>query len=76
MRCHALRWIDGEAALDEIAGGVGDGVPAFHWGKGVVRNEGSVDLFKVGIALERCVAAENEEGYRAYGPDIAVSNFR
>lgn len=70
---HACVWIDGKAAPDEVSGGLGDVAPVFDWGEGVVGGEDGLHFFQVGVAVERCVAAEEEVGYYADRPDVAVT---
>lgn len=69
---HALLRVDGEAALDELAGGEGDGAPVFERGEGVVGDEDGLHFFEVGVPVEGGVAAEEEVCYYSYGPHVAV----
>ncbi len=71
MRCHALDRVDGEAALDEFARISGDAAPEFEGREGVVGYQDGLHFFEVGFAVEGWVAAEEEVGYHAYGPDVA-----
>ena len=71
MRGHALCGVDGEAAFDEFAGGEGDGAPVFEGGEAVVGDEDGLHFFEVGVPVEGGVAAEEEVGYYADGPDVA-----
>ncbi|KAL9609046.1 MAG: hypothetical protein Q9167_006167 [Letrouitia subvulpina] len=73
VRGHALRRVDGEAALDELAGGEGDAAPVLERGEGVVGDEDGLHLLEVAVPVERGVAAEEEVGDDANGPDVAVS---
>ena len=71
MRGHALCRFDGEAAFDEFAGGEGDGAPVFERGEAVVGDEDGLHFFEVGVSVEGRVAAEEEVGYYADGPNVA-----
>ena len=71
MRCHALLGINGEAAFDEVTGGEGDAAPVFERGEGVVGDEDGLHFFNIGVAVEGGIAAEEEVGYYANGPDVA-----
>ena len=68
---HAGVRVDGQAAFDEVAGGEGDAAPVFERGEGVVGDEDGLHFFEVGVPVEGGVAAEEEVGYHAYGPDVA-----
>lgn len=70
---HAGGGVDGEAALDEVPGGVGDAAPVFDRGEGVVGDEDGLHFFEVTVAVEGGVAAEEEVGDDADGPDVAGS---
>lgn len=72
VRGHAGVGIDGQAASDEVAGWVGDVAPVFDGCEGVVGGEDGLHFFQVGVAVEWCVAAEEEVGDDADGPDVAV----
>ena len=74
MRGHAFRGVDGEAAFYEFPRGEGDGAPVFEGGEGVVGYEDGLHFFEVGVAVEGGVAAEEEVGYYADGPDVAVGD--
>lgn len=76
VRGHAGVGIDGEAAFDELARGEGDAAPVFERGEGVVGDEDGLHLFEVGVPVEGGVAAEEEVGYYADGPDVAVKGGR
>lgn len=69
---HAVGWVDGETALYEVSCGVGDAAPVFDGGEGVVGDEDGLHFFKVAVAVEGGVTAEEEIGYYADGPDVAV----
>lgn len=69
---HAGVRVDGQAAFDEVAGGEGDAAPVFEGREGVVGDEDGLHFFEVGVPVEGGVAAEEEVGYHAYGPDVAV----
>lgn len=64
--------VDGQAAFDEVAGREGDAAPVFEGGEGVVGDEDGLHFFEVGVPVEGGVAAEEEVGDDAYGPDVAV----
>lgn len=68
---HAGVRVDGQAAFDEVAGGQGDAAPVFERGEGVIGDEDGLHFFEVGVPVEGGVAAEEEVGYHAYGPDVA-----
>lgn len=63
--------VDGEAFLNEVAGGEGDAAPVFERGEGVVGDEDGLHFFEVGVPVEGRVAAEEEVGDYADGPDVA-----
>ena len=69
---HAGVRVDGQAAFDEVAGREGDAAPVFEGGEGVVGDEDGLHFFEVGVPVEGGVAAEEEVGDDAYGPDVAV----
>ena len=71
MRGHAFCGVDGKAAFYEFAGGEGDGAPVFEGGEAVVGDEDGLHFFEVGVSVEGGVAAEEEVGYYADGPDVA-----
>ena len=64
--------IDGQTATDEVPSGVGDIAPVFDGCEGVVGGEDGLHFFEIAVPVERCVAAEEEVGYYADGPDVAV----
>ena len=68
---EALGGVDGEAALDELAGGERDAAPVFERREGVVGDQDGLHFFQVGVPVEGGVAAEEEVGYYADGPDVA-----
>lgn len=68
---HAGVGVSGEAAFDEVAGGERDAAPVFERGEAVVGDEDCLHFFEVGVPVEGGVAAEEEVGYYAYGPDVA-----
>lgn len=68
---HALRRVDGQAALDELAGRQRDAAPVLERGEGVVGDEDRLHLLEVAVAVEGGVAAEEEVGDDADGPDVA-----
>lgn len=70
---HAVGGVDGEATLDEVSSGVGDAAPVFDGGEGVVGDEDGLHFFEVAVAVEGGVAAEEEVGDYADGPDVAGS---
>lgn len=70
---HADGGVDGQAFLDEVAGGEGDAAPVFERGEGEVGDEDGLHFFEVGVPVEGGVAAEEEVGYYAYGPDVAFN---
>lgn len=71
MRGDTGDGVDGKAALDEFAGGRADVLPVFCGGEGVVGYEDGLHFFEVRIAVEGGVAAEEEVGYYANGPEVA-----
>lgn len=71
VRGHAGRGVDGQAALDELPGRERDAAPVFERGEGVVGYEDGLHFFEVGVPVEGRVAAEEEVGYYADGPDVA-----
>jgi len=54
---QTLGGIDGQAAVDEVAGGLGDGSPVFDGGEGVVGVEDGLHFFEVGVAVKGGVTA-------------------
>ena len=72
MGGHAGARVGGEAALDELPRGEGDGTPVFERGEGVVGHEDGLHFLEVGFAIEGGVAAEEEVSYYADGPDVAA----
>lgn len=72
---HALLGVDGQAALDELAGRVADPAPVLERGEGVVGDENGLHFFEVRFAVEGRVAAEEKVGYYADGPDVAVGQL-
>ena len=72
VRCHALIWVDGETATDEVACGFGDVAPVLDWCEGVVGGEDGLHFFEVGVSVEGRVAAEEEVCDYADGPDVAM----
>lgn len=68
--CHAAVWVGGQAVFDELARGLRDVAPVFEGREGVVCDEDGLHLFKVRVAVEGGVAAQEEVGYDANGPDI------
>ena len=65
--------VDGETAFDEFAGGEGDGAPVFEGREGVVGYEDGLHFFEVRVPVKGGVAAEEEVGYYADGPDVTGS---
>ena len=72
MGGEACGGIDGQAAVDEVPRGKGDAAPVFGGREGVIGNKDGLHFFKVGVPVERGVAAEEEVRDYANGPDIAV----
>ncbi|KAL8706695.1 MAG: hypothetical protein Q9225_007922, partial [Loekoesia sp. 1 TL-2023] len=73
---HSLLGVDGEAFFDEVPRGEGDAAPVFERGEGVVGYEDGLHFFEVGVPVEGGVAAEEEVGYYADGPDVAEKKER
>lgn len=73
MSCHAGGRVDGEAAADELASCEGDAAPVFKRSERVIGDKDSLHFFEVGVAVKRSVAAEEEVGYHANGPDVTVA---
>ncbi len=71
---HAGFGVDGQAAVDEVAGGAGDAAPVFGRGEGVVGYQDGLHFFQVRVPVEGRVAAEQEVGYYADGPDVAFGS--
>lgn len=71
VRGHARVRVDGQAALDEVACGQRDAAPVLERGEGVVGHEDGLHLLEVGVPVEGRVAAEEEVGDHADGPDVA-----
>ncbi len=71
---HAGARVDGQAAADEVARGEGDAAPVFEGREGVVGDEDGLHFFQVRVPVEGRVAAEEEVGYYADGPDVAVGH--
>ena len=71
MRGHAGLRVGGQAAFYEFARGGGDGAPVFEGREAVVGDEDGLHFFEVGVPVEGRVAAEEEVGYYAYGPDVS-----
>lgn len=75
---HARRRVDGQAALDELAGLHADAAPVLERGEAVVRDEDGLHFLQVAVAVEGRVAAQQEVGDDADGPDVdglAVPGF-
>ena len=72
VRSHTRCWIDGQTAANELASSQRDAAPVFERCEGVVSNEDSLHFFKVRVAIERSVTAEEEVGDNTNGPDITV----
>jgi hypothetical protein len=68
---HTGGRVDGEAAADEFARREGHAAPVFEGCEGVVGHEDGLHLFEVGVTVEGRVAAEEEVGDDADGPDVA-----
>lgn len=71
VRGHARGGVDGQAALDELSGGERDAAPVSERREGVVGDEDGLHFFEVGVSVEGRVAAKQEVGYYADGPDVA-----
>ena len=71
VRRHARPRVDGQAAADELARRERDPAPVLQRREGVVRDQDRLHFFQVGVPVEGRVAAEEEVGYYAYGPDVA-----
>ena len=69
---HAGGGIDGEAAFYKVPRGEGDATPVLDGGEGVVGDEDGLHFFEVAVVVEGGVAAEEEVGYYADCPDVAV----
>ena len=72
MGRKALCGIDRQTLLDKISCAEGNAAPVFERGEGVVGDEDRLHFFEVGFAVKGGVAAEEEVGYYAYGPDITL----
>lgn len=70
---HACFGIDGQTPFDEIPGMLRDTAPIFDRGKRVVSCKDGLHLFQVGVTVKGGVAAEQEVGDDADGPDIPVA---
>lgn len=71
---HAGARVNGQAAADEVARREGDAAPVFEGREGVVGDEDGLHFFQVRVPVEGRVAAEEEVGYYADGPDVAVGH--
>ena len=66
----ALLRVDGQAAADEVLGLGGDAAPVLDGGEAVVGAEDGLHLLEVGVAVEGGVAAQQEVGDDADGPQV------
>lgn len=66
----ALVLVNGEAAPDKVLCGRGDAAPVLDRGEAVVGVEDGLHLLEVGVAVEGGVAAEQEVGDDANGPEV------
>lgn len=71
VACHSFARVGCEAAFYEFTRDLGDAAPVFERREGVVGDEDGLHFFEVGVAVEGCVAAEEEVGYYADGPDVS-----
>lgn len=74
MGCHALFRVDCQALLDEVSSGQANVAPVFDGSERVVGLQDCLHFFKIGVAVERGVAAQEEVGDDAYGPYISDLN--
>ena len=72
MGRHAGARVGGQAAFDEVARAERDAAPVFEGCERVVGDEDGLHFFEVGVSVEGGVAAEEEVGYDADGPYVAV----
>lgn len=72
MGRHAFRRVDGQAALDEGSSRQRNTAPVLERCEGVVGDEDGLHFFEVAVSVEGRVAAEEEVGDDADGPNIAV----
>ena len=75
MGGHASGGVDGQAALNEVAGVEGDAAPVFEGREGVVRYQDSLHLFEVRVPVERGIATQEEIGDDADCPYIALNSL-
>ena len=75
MSGHAHIRIDGKTAIDEIAGCGSDVPPVLGRGEGVVSDEDGLHLLKIRFPIEWRIAAKEEVGNDADGPNISTVNF-
>jgi len=76
VRGDALFGVDGQAAVDELAGRLRDAAPVLLRGVRVVGRQDGLHLLQVGLAVEGGVAAEEEVGDDADGPDVSAPRKR
>jgi hypothetical protein len=69
---HSLSGVDGQAASDELASGLGDVAPVFDGCERIVCGQNGLHFFEIGVPVERGIAAEEEVCDDADGPDVAV----
>ena len=72
---HARGGVDGQAALDEVARRERDAAPVLERREGVVGHQDGLHLFQVRVPVEGRVAAQEEVGDDADGPDVAVDSL-
>ena len=70
VRRHALRRINGQAGLDELAGGAGYASPVSQGGERIVCGEDGLHLLEVRVSVEGRVPAKQEIGNDANRPDV------
>lgn len=69
---HARARVGGQATADEVARRERDAAPVFERREGVVGHQDGLHFFEVRVPVEGGVAAEEEVGDYADGPDVAV----
>lgn len=75
MSCHAHFGIDGKTTIDEIAGCGSNIPPVLGRGEGVVSDKDGLHLFQVRFPIEWSIAAKEEVGDDADGPNISKGKF-
>ena len=68
--------VDCQTAFNKLTCGEGDRTPVFERSEGVVGDQDGLHFFKIGVPVERGVAAEEKVGYHANCPDVSKASIR